>query len=150
MDQLDVTAEISADRLEALRTAIKRLGGRVVAVTGEAGTAPPTLADARRRMVADATAFQLRTLDALYARPGHEATLTELALDLGEHEQRVLGALGSLGAKLNRQLTGQRARAMHLWAEETTSLSGHKLYRLRPEFISECGRWSLLDRGSPQ
>ena len=144
VDVVTVTVEMPADRLEAFRRGLRRTGARVVSVTGAAaGNTAPTLASARRAMVAESTEFQARTLDGLYDRPGHEATLSELAQALDVDQNRVLGALGSLGAKLNQHLTGQRSRAMHLWLEETTTVSGEKLYRLRPEFIAECGRWPI-------
>jgi len=116
----------------------------IVSVTAAAGgDTAPTLASARHAMATEATELQGRALDALHSRPAHEATLAELAKALGVDQQRVLGVLGSLGAKLNQHLTGHRSRAMHLWAEETTTVGGEKLYRLRPEFIVDCGRWPV-------
>ncbi|MFL5283547.1 MAG: hypothetical protein ACJ8AW_21785 [Rhodopila sp.] len=128
MNTATVTAEVPADRLEAFRRAVKKMQGRVVAVAGAASGTAQTLASARRAMAKEATTLQARTLDALYARLRHEATLKELAEAVGVDQTRILGVLGSLGARLNQHLTGQRSRAMHLWAEETTAVSGEKLY----------------------
>ena len=142
-DFITITVELPADRTERFRRNVKKFGGRVSSISGPAGAvaATNTVAAAERLMVADAKAFECRVLDALYDSPDHAGTSAELARILRVDEKRVLGAFGSLGAKLNRHLTGQRTRAMHIWLEETTSVAGEKIYRMRPEFVTNCGRW---------
>jgi hypothetical protein len=141
-DMVNVMVSLPADRMKAFQRIVpSRWGGRVISVSAPDGLPPLSAAQARRRMVQEATPLQLRVIDALHGLPRHEGTRAAIAMAAAVNERTFEGVLGSLGAKLNSRMPGQRRRAVHLWLEETTTIDGEKLYRLRPEFITDCGRW---------